>query len=314
MNATATTTGNLGPEVRMNSRKPKPKDRLILAVIGYTALTILALFCIFPFLLVISSSLTEESKIIENGFQLIPTSFSTEAYQILFKYPTEMLKAYGITITVTALGTVLGLFLTSMTSYVLARKDFKWRNKFSFFFFFTTLFSGGLVPWYLLIVNYLQLKDTLIVLILPMLMNVFYIIVMKSFMSSIPEAIIESAKIDGAGDFQIYVRFILPLSKPALATIGLFIALAYWNDWYNALLFISNSDLMPLQYYLYRLLGNMDGMRKAMMASGAVVNINLPTESLKMAMTIVATGPILLAYPFIQRYFVQGLTIGAVKG
>lgn len=294
--------------------KSLSKDRLLLAVIGYAALTILAMFCIFPFLLVVSSSLTEESKIIENGFQLFPTAFSTEAYQILFEYPAEMLKAYGVTISVTVLGTLFGLFLTSMTAYVLARRDFKWRNKFSFFFFFTTLFSGGLVPWYLLIVNYLNLKDTLLVLILPMLMNVFYIIVMKSFMSSIPEAIIESAKIDGAGDFQIYARFILPLSKPALATIGLFIALAYWNDWYNALLFIQSEDLMPLQYYLYRMLGNMDGMRKAMMASGAIVNVNLPTESLKMAMTIVATGPILLAYPFIQRYFVQGLTIGAVKG
>nr|WP_233500854.1 carbohydrate ABC transporter permease [Paenibacillus antibioticophila] len=277
-------------------------------------LTLLAVFCIFPFLLVVSSSLTEESAIVENGFQIFPTRFSLEAYRILFEFPTDMLKAYGVTISVTALGTLAGLFLTSMTAYVLARKDFKWRNIFSFFFFFTTLFSGGLVPWYLLIVNYLQLKDTLLVLILPMLMNVFYIIVMKTFMSSIPEAIIESAKIDGAGDFQIYLRFILPLSKPALATIGLFIALAYWNDWYNALLFISNSDLMPLQYYLYRLLGNMDGMRKAMMESGAVINFNIPTESLKMAMTVVATGPILLAYPFVQRYFVQGLTIGAVKG
>lgn len=304
----------LSRPIRAQGSKVQQKDRLILAVMGYTMLTVLALFCIIPFLLVISSSLTEEQAILEQGFQLIPPQFSLEAYQLLFEYPADLLKAYGITISVTALGTLLGLFLTSMTAYVLARKDFKWRNGFSFFFFFTTLFSGGLVPWYLLMVNYLQLKDTMLALVLPLLMNVFYIIVMKSFMSSIPEAIIESAKIDGSGDFQIYVRFILPLSKPALATIGLFIALAYWNDWYNALLFISNSDLMPLQYYLYRLLGNMDGMRKAMMESGAIVNINIPSESLKMAMTIVATGPILLAYPLIQRYFVQGLTIGAVKG
>ncbi|RRJ62069.1 carbohydrate ABC transporter permease [Paenibacillus oralis] len=305
---------NLEPAVKPGEKKRRSADRMLLQIIGYTALTLFALFCIFPFILVISSSLTEESKIIEDGFQLIPTAFSLEAYSILFKYPQEMLKAYGITISVTLLGTFFGLFLTSMTAYVLSRKDFKWRNHFSFFFFFTTLFSGGLVPWYLLIVNYLNLKDTLIVLILPMLMNVFYIIVMKSFMSSIPEAIIESAKIDGASDFQIFIRFVLPLSKPALATIGLFIALGYWNDWYNALLFISDSDLMPLQYYLYRLLGNMDGMRKAMMAAGAVMSVDIPTESLKMAMTIVATGPIMIAYPFIQRYFVQGLTIGAVKG
>ncbi|SMF11522.1 putative aldouronate transport system permease protein [Paenibacillus barengoltzii] len=310
----STMAPDLQPVTKPAASKPKPTDRLLMQIIGYVALTLLAVFCLFPFILVLSSSLTDESKIIEDGFQLIPTSFSLEAYGILFKYPQEMLKAYGVTISVTLLGTLFGLFLTSMTACVLARKDFKWRSHFSFFFFFTTLFSGGLVPWYLLIVNYLDLKDTLLVLILPMLMNVFYIIVMKSFMSSIPEAIIESAKIDGAGDFQIYLQFVIPLSKPALATIGLFIALGYWNDWYNALLFISNSDLMPLQYYLYRLLGNMDGMRKAMMAAGAVVSSDIPTESLKMAMTIVATGPIMIAYPFIQRYFVQGLTIGAVKG
>lgn len=296
------------------NRKRGNKDKMLLAVIGYVTLTVLAIFCIFPFILIVSSSLSEESAIIANGFQIFPSKFSTEAYSLLFKYPADMLRAYGITISVTAIGTLVGLFLTSMTAYVLSRRDFKWRGRFSFFFFFTTLFSGGLVPWYLMIVNYLHLKDTLLVLILPLLMNVFYIIVMKSFMSSIPDAITESAKIDGAGDFRIFMQLIVPLSKPALATIGLFIALAYWNDWYNALLFISKSELMPLQYYLYKMLGNMDGMRKAMMASGAVVNTDLPTESLKMAMTIVATGPILLAYPFIQKYFVTGLTIGAVKG
>ncbi|WP_342477375.1 carbohydrate ABC transporter permease [Paenibacillus sp. FSL H7-0350] len=308
----SSTTANIkSPEVR---RKPANRDKMVLSVIGYVTLTVLAIFCIFPFILVISSSLSEESAIIEKGFQIFPTAFSTEAYSLLFKYPAEMLRAYGVTISVTAIGTIVGLFLTSMTAYVLSRRDFKWRSRFSFFFFFTTLFSGGLVPWYLMIINYLHLKDTLLVLILPMMMNVFYIIVMKSFMSSIPDAITESAKIDGAGDFRIFMQLIVPLSKPALATIGLFIALAYWNDWYNALLFISKSELMPLQYYLYKMLGNMDGMRKAMMASGAVVNTDLPTESLKMAMTIVATGPILLAYPFIQKYFVTGLTIGAVKG
>ncbi|WP_339318282.1 carbohydrate ABC transporter permease [Paenibacillus sp. FSL R10-2734] len=292
----------------------KQLDRKIFSGIGYVSLIFLAILCIFPFILVVSSSLTEETKILTDGYQFIPTAFSTEAYSILFKYPDQMIQAYMVTIGVTIMGTVLGLFLTSMTAYALSRKDFKWRNKFSFFFFFTTLFNGGLVPWYLLMVNYLHIKDTLMALVIPMMLNVFYIIVMKSFMGSIPEAIVESAKIDGAGDFKIYARLILPLSKPALATIGLFLALAYWNDWYNALLFISDEKLMPLQYYLYKMLGNMDGMRKAMMGAGAVVTTSIPSESLKMAMTVVATGPILLAYPFVQRYFVQGLTIGAVKG
>ncbi|WP_150265185.1 carbohydrate ABC transporter permease [Paenibacillus tepidiphilus] len=292
----------------------KHLDRKIFNIIGYVCLIVLAILCLLPFILVVSSSLTDENKIITDGYQFIPTVFSAEAYSILFKYPQQMIQAYIVTIGVTTAGTALGLFLTSMTAYALSRKDFKWRNQFSFFFFFTTLFSGGLVPWYLLMVNYLHMKDTVLALIIPLVLNVFYIIVMKSFMSGIPEAIVESAKIDGAGDFRIYARLVLPLSKPALATIGLFLALAYWNDWYNALLFISNEDLMPLQYYLYKMLGNMDGMRKAMMGAGAVVTTSIPTESLKMAMTVVATGPILLAYPFVQRYFVQGLTIGAVKG
>ncbi|OME76880.1 sugar ABC transporter permease [Paenibacillus sp. FSL A5-0031] len=298
----------------VKAAKIKKVDQRLFYAIGYTALVMLALLCIVPFILILSSSLTDESKIVVDGFQLFPSEFSLEAYKILFKYPDQMINAYIVTIAVTAIGTIAGLFLTSMTAYCLSRKDFKWRNHFSFYFFFTTLFSGGLVPWYLLIVNYLHMKDTALALIVPLLFNVFYIIVMKSFMSGIPEAITESAKIDGAGDFLIFMRLILPLSKPALATIGLFLALGYWNDWYNALLFISNEKLMPLQYYLYKMLGNMDGMRKAMMGSGAVVTTSLPTEGLKMAMTIVASGPILIAYPFVQKYFVRGLTIGAVKG
>lgn len=191
----------------------KQLDRKIFSGIGYVSLIFLSVLCIFPFILVVSSSFTEESKILTDGYQFIPTAFSTEAYSILFKYPEQMIQAYIVTIGVTILGTVLGLFLTSMTAYALSRKDFKWRNKFSFFFFFTTLFSGGLVPWYLLMVNYLHMKDTLMALVVPMMLNVFYIIVMKSFMGSIPEAIVESAKIDGAGDFKIYARLILPLSK-----------------------------------------------------------------------------------------------------
>ncbi|OXM15669.1 carbohydrate ABC transporter permease [Paenibacillus herberti] len=290
------------------------KDRILLSVIGYTLLAILAFLCVVPFLLILSSSLTDENTIRMEGYKLFPTVFSTEAYKLLFEYPEAMIRAYGVTLMVTIIGTAVGLFLTAMSAYVLCRKDFKWRNQFTFYFFFTTLFSGGLVPWYLLITNYLQWKDTLTVLIVPSLMSVFYMIVMRTFMAGIPEAITESAKIDGAGDFRIFMQLIIPLSKPALATIGLFTALRYWNDWYMALLFISKEDLEPLQYYLYKMLGNMEGLRTAMLGSGAGVSIDIPGESLKMAMTVVACGPILFAYPFIQKYFVQGLTVGAVKG
>jgi putative aldouronate transport system permease protein len=245
---------------------------------------------------------------------LLPSTFSFSSYEFIFKQPAQILKSYGITIFVTLVGTIVGLFLTAMTAYVLQRKDFRFRNAFAFYFFFTTLFSGGLVPWYVLIVTYLDLKNSLLAIIMPMLLNVFYIIIMRSFMSStIPDAISESAKIDGAGDFRIFISIILPLSKPALATIGLFIALNYWNDWYHALLFIENRDLYPLQYFLYNILNSISFANSAAAQAGVAV-VAMPKESFKLAMTVVATGPIILLYPFVQKYFVKGITVGAVKG
>lgn len=197
-------------------------------------------------------------------------------------------------------------------------KDFKWRNKVSFFFYFTTLFSGGLVPWYILMVKYLGLKDSYLSLLLPPLLSVFNIIIMKSYMSGIPQALTESAKIDGAGDFTIFMKVILPLVKPALATIGMFIALGYWNDWYNSMLFINNENLYSLQYYLYKIVNNIEAYKTILAQAGGGTSlgstINMPSESLKMALTIIVTGPIILVYPFIQKYFVSGVTIGAVKG
>ncbi|WP_233531422.1 carbohydrate ABC transporter permease [Paenibacillus alkalitolerans] len=289
---------------------------MILNIIGYTFLTIIAAACFLPFLLVLSSSLTAEKAILTEGYRLIPSVWSLESYRLMFQMPGKIINAYMITIIVTVIGTALSLFLMSMTAYVLQRKDFKWRNHFAFYFFFTTLFSGGLVPFYILVNNYLQLQDTIAVQILPMVINVFYIIVMKAFISSsIPMEITESAKIDGAGDFTIYARLILPLSKPALASIGLLTALSYWNDWYLPLLFISDQDLIPMQYYLYKTLINFQELQNAMVGSGQVIHsTDVPVESMKMGMTIIAAGPIMLAYPFIQRYFIQGLTIGAVKG
>jgi putative aldouronate transport system permease protein len=203
-----------------------------------------------------------------------------------------------------------------MTAYVLTRKDFEWRNKVSFYFYFTTLFSGGLVPWYILMVKYFHLKDSYLALLLPPLLSVFNMLVMKSYMSGIPDAITESAKIDGAGDFRIFAKLILPLAKPALATIGLFIALGYWNDWYNSMLFIQNEKLYSLQYFLYKIVNNVEAYKNILSQTGGSVNvkIDMPSESLKMALTVIVTGPIILLYPFVQKYFVQGITIGAVKG
>ena len=276
----------------------------------------MALACLIPFIIVVSGSFTNEQIILKNGFSLLPKGFTTTAYRLALKDPVAILRAYGVTTSVTIIGTTLGLFITAMTAYVLTRKDFEWRNKFSFFFYFTTLFSGGLVPWYILLIKYLHFKDSYFALIIPPMIGVFNILIMKSYISGIPDAITESAKIDGAGDFTIFRKLILPLSKPALATVGLFIALSYWNDWYNSMLFIQNEKLYSLQYFLYRIVNNIDAYKTIIAQSGGSVNLNmeLPGESLKMALTVIVTGPIILLYPFVQRYFVQGITIGAVKG
>lgn len=289
-------------------------EKTVFNAIGYLIVSVLAILCFIPFIMILTGSLTEENTIVREGYKLIPNHLSFESYAYIFKAPGQILKAYQITLLVTIIGTAAGLFLTAMTAYVLQRKDFKYRNAFAFYFFFTTLFSGGLVPWYILIIKYLSLKNSLLALILPLLLNVFYIIIMRSFMSStIPDAISESAKIDGAGDFRIFLSIILPLSKPGLATIGLFIALNYWNDWYHALLFIEKESLYPLQYFLYNILNSINFANSSAAQSGVAV-VAMPKESFKLAMTVVATGPIILLYPFVQKYFVQGITVGAVKG
>lgn len=296
----------------------KSKDIKAFNIISYTVISIVALVCLIPFLMVIIGSFTAESEIVANGFSFFPKELSIEAYKTALKELIAILKAYGVTASLTVIGTAIGLFIVAMTAYVLQRKDFKWRNKVSFFFYFTTLFSGGLVPWYILMVKYLGLKDSYLSLLLPPMLSVFNIIIMKSYMGGIPQALTESAKIDGAGDFTIFVKIILPLAKPALATIGMMIALGYWNDWYNSMLFINNENLYSLQYYLYKIVNNIEAYKTILAQAGGGTSlgstINMPSESLKMALTIIVTGPIILVYPFIQKYFVSGVTIGAVKG
>ena len=213
----------------------------------------------------------------------------------------------------TLIGTIMSILLCTMTGYVLSRKDFPYRNQFSFFFFFTTLFNGGLVPWYIICTRYLSMKNSYLGLILPLMFSVWNMIIAKSFIGGIPSAIIESAKIDGANDFTIYIKLIIPLSKPLIATLGLFSALAYWNDWYNCMLYVTNENMFTLQYYLQRMLCSAQALKLVAEKSGIALP-SVPLEGMKMAMTIIATGPIVLLYPFVQRYFVKGLTIGAVKG
>lgn len=285
----------------------------IFNVSGFIYITLAALFCLIPFIIVVSGSFTSQEYIIKHGYNLFPKDFSLEAYKAIFMYPKQIITAYGVTIFVTVVGTAIGLFLISMGGYVLQRKDFKYRNNISFYIYFTTLFGGGLIPWYILITKYLNLKDTYAILIIPGLMSPFLIILMKNFMKSIPDEIIESAKVDGAGDFKIYASLVMPLAKPGLATIGLFLALAYWNDWFISSIFITSQQKFSLQYVLYQILQKSEFFRSSASAN-VPTNYNLPTETIKLATAVIATGPVILFYPFVQKYFVQGLTVGAVKG
>jgi len=308
---------DIGMPAKTGEKKKKKvsRDQMAVNVVGSVVVGLFALICVIPFYLIIVASITSETSLIRDGYPLIPklSELSLQSYALCLKNPTAILKSYGMTISVTAIGTFLSVLMATMTGYVLSRKDFPWRNQFSFFFFFTTLFNGGLVPWYLMCTRYLDFKNSIIGLILPLMFSVWNMIIAKSFMAGIPAEITESAKIDGANDITIFAKLILPLSKPLIATLSLFAALAYWNDWYNCMLFVTNEDMFTLQYYLQRILGSAEAMRIVAEKSGIALP-SIPLEGMKMAMTIIATGPIVLLYPFVQRYFVKGLTIGAVKG
>ena len=296
----------------------KGKDVIALNIIAYCFTGLLALLCLIPFLMVLSGSFSSEEAITANGFSILPQDFSLEAYKTVFKEPLVVVRAYATTIGLTVVGTAVGLILQTMTAYVLSRKDFEWRNGFSFFFYFTTLFSGGLVPTYILYTQTLDLQDSYLALLLPLIFSVYNLLVMKSYITAIPDSLIDAAKIDGCGEVRTLFQVVLPLIKPALATVGLFIALAYWNDWYNAMLYIKSEERYPLQYSLYQQVTNIESDKKLIssnaVSSAVVSSLSLPTQTLKMALTIVVTGPIILAFPIVQKYFVQGITIGAVKG
>jgi putative aldouronate transport system permease protein len=269
--------------------------------------------CILPFVLLVSGSLSDEMTIRYTGYSLLPKEVSFEAYKLAFKNPDRIIQGYRNSAFITAVGTFTGLFLITMSAYVLSRSSFRYRNSFAFFFFFTTLFNGGMVSSYIFYIRYLGLKDNYLAMILPGMFNVFYLLIMRSFIKAIPESLIESAKIDGAGEFKVFIRIILPLLPSGLATIGLFMALGYWNDWYNAMLYINDSAKFPIQYVLYDLLMRAQGIAQIASRTGVRVE-NLPTYSLKLAMAVMVVAPIVFIYPFVQKFFVRGITIGAVKG
>lgn len=286
---------------------------IVFNIIGYILITLLAFICLLPFIILISGSFSSEHAITFNGLSILPQEFTLEAYNFIFRNPRDIINAYGITIFITAIGTGVGLIFLTMTAFVISRKDFKYRNVISFYFYFTTLFNGGMVCTYIFYIQYYHLKDSLLALILPGLTPVFYMLIMRNFVNGIPAALVESAKIDGAGEFRIFFQIVLPLLGSGLATIGLFMALGYWNDWYNAMLYINTEWKYPLQYMLYNMTQQAAALARIASQLGIQVE-NLPSTTLKLAMACVATGPIILLYPFVQKYFVKGVTIGSVKG
>ncbi|MHA2856221.1 carbohydrate ABC transporter permease [Paenibacillus lautus] len=293
-----------------------PKKFELSKMLIHLLFILLSLAIVLPFLLVVAVSLTDEASLTDKGYQFFPESFSLEAYRYLLDAPDILLRAYGVTITVTVIGALAGLLLTAMTAYVISRPDYRYNRITTFYVFFTMLFSGGLVPSYILITQYLHLKDSLLALILPVLLSPFNIMVMKGFMSKIPLEIVESAKIDGARELRIFFRIILPLSTPALATLGLLISFTYWNEWFNAMLYIDDPDKVPLQLLLVRTLGSIEFITSNSEFSQQL-GIDLssfPNNSARMAIAVLAGGPMLIIFPFFQRFFVKGLTVGSLKG
>ena len=297
-----------------SNKKIQDTSGRVITTFGYIFISIIAIISIAPFIMMIASSLSSESAIMEHGYTLWPRELSLFAYKIVFENPNLVIGSYIVTILLTVIGTTVGLFLITMTGYALQRPDFEYRNKVSFYIYFTTLFTGGLIPFYLLITQYLQLKDNYLAVLLPGIMTPWLIILMKNFLKSIPHSITESAKIDGANDFTIFIKIILPMAKPALATVGLFLALGYWNEWYHSMLFLSpNVTYRPLQLFLYNTVNQADFIRNSA-ASSNVAPKDVPLETMKMATAVIAIGPVMLFYPFVQKYFIQGITVGAVKG
>ena len=286
----------------------------VFEAIAYTLIVLGSIICVLPFIIIVSGSFTDNTTILVKGYSLLPRDFTFSAYQTIFRSPKDILQAYKMTFYYTIVGTGLGLMMITLTGYVISRKEFKYRNTVSFLIYFTSIFGGGMIPWYLMYANVLNLKGSTIPIWFPALMSPFLVILMRTFIvGAVPDAITESAKIDGAGHFTIFFRIVLPVLKPGLATVGLFLALGYWNDWYRSSMFSTNSSTWQLQFYLYDLLNATTAM-KQMASNVSMKTAELPTESVKLAMAVVATGPVLLFYPFVQRFFVSGITVGAVKG
>lgn len=299
---------------RLREQKSRDLDALLSFISRFSVhfvLIVLGLCCLLPLLLIVSASFTEEQTLTREGYRLIPSQISFDAYMLIFRNPMTILRAYLVTLFVTVFGTLAALAIMSPLAYALSRPEFRLRKPLSFFVFFTMLFNGGLVPYYLLMTQYLRVQDTLTALIIPYLVVAFYVLILRTYFAGLPAELLDAARVDGAGEFRIFTAIALPLAKPALAMIALFTALNYWNDWTTALYFIRDADLYPLQYLLYIIQSNAQAMQ---LQSAVGMNMgDLPTQTTRMAMAVLATGPAAVFFLFFQRYLIRGVTLGAFK-
>lgn len=284
--------------------------------ISHLLLIAMSVCCVYPFLVILGSSFQSQSEIMNRGYAMLPNMFTLDAYKMIFADPTRIVNAYKMTIITTVLGTLVGLWCVSTCGYVMSRKDYAYKRILAFYVFFTMLFNGGLVPTYIMITRWLHLKDSILALIVPGMCTAWNIMLMKGYFQSIPVSLIEAAKIDGLGEMGIFMKIVMPLSKPAFATVGLLFVLTYWNEWYYSMLYIDDETKVKLQYMLMTLMRNIEFLNspEAMEYSVNSGMQEVPSLSARMAMCVLAAGPILVVFPFFQKYFVKGMTVGAVKG
>lgn len=276
-------------------------------------ITAFTLLCLLPMVLTFMVSITDETTIMRNGYSFLPKKISFYAYELMFRNGSAVIRSYVISIIVTVAGTLLAVVITGLAAYTLSNKNVKYRNVLGMYFFIPMVFGAGIVPWYL-ICNLLHLRNNIFALIIPsLLFSTFNMFLVRNFMSALPDSLRESATIDGANDIIIAVKIYFPLTVPALATIGLFYGLGYWNDWWNAIMLVDSEKLYPIQYMLLQLKSQISMLKDLQYLSGAT-SMTVPSESIKMATAIVTIGPIVLLYPFLQKYYVKGLVVGSVKG
>ncbi|MDD3279056.1 MAG: carbohydrate ABC transporter permease [Lachnospiraceae bacterium] len=282
----------------------------------YLFVIVFSLACLYPFLMVIGGSLMTNSEATTEGFKIFPKEITFASYKMLLANGKLILNGYKITVFVTVVGTFCSIIVNGMMGYVLSRKKMAGRKVMNIYVLITMLFNGGMVPWYMICTQYLHLKNTIWALILPMVVNAWYIFLIRNYFSGIPEELWESAKLDGASEFKIFYKIYLILAKPVIATIVLFAALGYWNDWWLGLMLMEDTSRQPLQMLLRTMMSNIQFLQTMSQQSSEVQAMlaSVPGDGVKMAMVIITTGPIILLYPFLQKYFMKGIMVGAVKG